>query len=94
MEQIYEYFENYGDFVFLLACNYVRQKDYLKAVPQFVKCLNLKEYKAKGVTTYLPLYNLGLLYDALGEKEMAIGFFEKAAPYYEPARRELAELKS
>lgn len=94
MEQIYEFFENYGDFVFLHACNYVRTKQYLKAIPLFVRCLNLRDFKSEGVTTYLPLYNLGLLYETLGETEMALNFYEKSAPFYPKAAIELEALRA
>jgi hypothetical protein len=92
LEQIYPLFNTYGDFVFLMGCCYIRSGEYLKAVSQFVRATTLTNYKGEGVTTYLALYNLGLLYDTLGEKDMAITFFEKAAPQYAPAQEQLERL--
>lgn len=92
-EQIYTLFENYADFVFLMGCCYIRMHEYLKAIPQYVRCLTLTDYKTDGVTTYLPLYNLGLIYDEFGQKEMAENFYKKAAPNYEPALNKLKSLQ-
>lgn len=79
--QSYSYFQNYGDYVFLLGCCYIRTGEYIKAVQQFVQATTLTEYKTEGVTTYLALYNLGLLYLQLGEKKMAISFLENSRNY-------------
>lgn len=81
LNKLYSYFENYGDFVYLLGCCYIRSKEYLKAVKEFVRATTLTEYKTEGVTTYLALYNLGLLYECLDEKGLAKKFFEASSSY-------------
>lgn len=81
LNELYPYFENYGDFVYLLGCCYIRSKEYLKAVKEFVRATTLTNYKTQGVTTYLALYNLGLLYEGFGEKGMAKNFYEASSSY-------------
>lgn len=78
---LYPYFKEYGDFVYTLGCAYIRTGEYIKAIQQFVTATTLKNYKTEGVTTYLSLYNLGLLYEQLGETKMALSFYENSLNY-------------
>ena len=92
-ESFYDTFSNTGDFVFLMGRIYLANEQPLKALMQFIKATSMSEYSQDGVTSYLAYYYIGLIYESIGNKELALTFLKKCGDY-KPALDMLEELNS
>lgn len=81
LENIYKEFSYSVEFVFMLGNIYMENAMFHKAIGEFHKAVKYKEYKMDGVTSYLAYYNIGVIYDCLGEKERAIEYYRKCKEY-------------
>lgn len=91
LKQLETEFSFLADYHFLLGCCYMRTNEPISAVSCFVKALTTSKFNAWGVNSHLALYNLGLLYEDLGETKMAQDFFRRASNDYEPALAALSK---
>ena len=90
-ENIYNEFGNTADFQFLLGLIYMNNACFKEAVEEFLKATKHKECKAKGVNSYSSYYNIGVIYECLGNEELAREYYLKSGTY-EPAIKRLKEL--
>lgn len=77
-EQHYEHFETYADYVFLVGYIYMKTGNYLQSALNFIKATTLTEYLVEGTNSFLAQYHLGVVYEMIGNKEMALMFYKKA----------------
>ncbi|HOO78783.1 MAG TPA: glycosyltransferase [Lachnospiraceae bacterium] len=89
---VYESFKDTPEYLFLVGQIYLNNDMYLKAYGEFLKCLSMKPNRTQGVTTYFAYHNIAVINELLGNKDMAITFYEKAGDYPRSADR-LKELK-
>lgn len=84
--QLEPYFQNYGDFQFLLGYLHTSLEHIMKAVLYFIKATQCTHFHIDGVTTYRPYHYLGTIYEAMGNRELAESFFQKrdACPNVDP----------
>jgi glycosyltransferase involved in cell wall biosynthesis len=66
---------------------------------EYLRCLEIDEFKkqesVKGTGSYLTLYNLGTVYETMGNKCKAIEYYKKSLEFkYEPAQKRLEVLMS
>ena len=74
-ENIYEEFGNSADFQFLMGLIYMNNEMFDAAVEEFKKALKMPEGRARGVNSYLACYNIGVIYECLGQMtEAAVSY--------------------
>lgn len=81
-------FGNSADFRFLLGVIYMNNEKYDEAVEQFVMATTFSKSKVRGVNSYLAYYNIGVIYECLGDRIRAIKYYKKCNNY-KPANNRL-----
>ncbi len=76
-----QYYSKSPDFLFLLAIIEMNNGNFKKAVETFLKCIEFKEGKIEGITSFLPLYNIGVIFECLGSKDKALKYYEMCGDY-------------
>ena len=76
------YYENSPDYNFVMALIYMNNGRFQEAVESFEKCIGEKEGKIEGVNSYIPNYNIGVIYEALGINETAVMHYQKCGGYH------------
>ncbi|AOR22919.1 glycosyltransferase [Clostridium taeniosporum] len=76
-----KYYSNSADFMFLLGIIEMNNGNFQKSAETFLKCTEFKEGKIEGVTTFLPLYNIGVIFECLGMVEQAIQYYSQCGDY-------------
>lgn len=84
-------FSNYADFAFLLGFLYSNNKDYLKSALYYIKATTMTEFSVEGTNSFLAFYNLGTIYQMLGDTTNAKQFYLKCGDYI-PAKNMLNQL--
>lgn len=90
-EQIYDEFGATADFQFLMGLIYMNNALFEKAVLEFEKAVKQKICKVKGVNSYTALYNIGVIYECLGDKEKAVTYYNRCGEY-KPANERLKNI--
>lgn len=91
-ENIYEEFGKSADFQFLMGLIYMNNARFEDAVCEFLKATKQKECKNKGVNSHLAFYNIGVIYECLGNLELAKEYYAKCG-VYEPAKVRIEEIR-
>ena len=87
----YELFSHHADFVYLMGVIYMKKGIYDKAIEEFKKATALTSSSRKGVNSYRANYNIGSIYENMGELGEARTYYKKCGDY-EPAIKRLKEL--
>lgn len=69
------------DFRFLLGLVYMNNALFDQAIQQFKSCIGLREGKVQGVNSYLPAYNIGVIYECSGATEEAMLYYKQCGEY-------------
>lgn len=93
LEGIYSVFSKHADFVFLMGLIYMNNALFDRAVEEFLKATTISSHSVDGVNSYKAFYNVGVIYECLGDKEKAIDYYHKCRDYT-PAANRLYELGS
>lgn len=78
---VYDTFAGSADFLTLMGLIYLRNEQYVKAMLQFVKALSCDNAHVVGANSFIPSYNLGLINEMMGEKEMALAYYRKCGDF-------------
>lgn len=92
--KLLDYQSYYGqspDYNFVVGLIYMNNGRFQDAIRQFQKCIGEKEGKVEGINSYQPKYNMGVIYEVLGEKEKAIQLYESCGDY-SPAHERLNQI--
>lgn len=81
------------DYNFLLAYVYMMNGLSSKAIETFLKCTRLKDGEIEGVTSWLPFYNIGVIYECHGKRAEALEYYGKCGDYVKARSRIVALLK-
>lgn len=92
MENIYEEFSHSADFVYMMGLIYMNCGMFQEAIREFIKVSKYKECKVLGVNSYLSLYNVGAIYECIGDKEKAINYYKQCGSY-KPAKDGIVRLE-
>ena len=92
LENVYEEFGNTADFKFLMGLIYMNNEMFDAAVEEFKKALKMPEGRARGVNSYLACYNIGVIYEYLGQMTEAEQYYNRCGGY-EPAEKRLENMK-
>ncbi|MGN0308497.1 MAG: glycosyltransferase [Lachnospiraceae bacterium] len=90
-EGIYEAFCGHADFVFLMGLIYMNNGLFDDAINQFLQATKIKDHSVEGINSYLPLYNIGVIYECLGKPEEALSYYKKCGDY-QPAIERIKQL--
>lgn len=80
-EEYYPYFETYADYIFLVGYIYMKTGNYMKSALNLIKATTLTDFLVEGTNGFLAYYHLGIVYEMIGNPEMALMFYEKAGNY-------------
>lgn len=83
-ENIYEVFAQSADFQFLMGLIYMKNALFRQAIEEFLKAVKQNECRMVGVNSYLAYYNVGVIYECLGNLEQAKKYYMMCGEY-EPA---------
>lgn len=81
LEGVYEEFADTADFLFLMGLIYMNNALFDQAVENFEKATTKSECKVVGTNSYKAFYNIGVIYECLGEKKSAIENYRKCGDY-------------
>lgn len=91
LTNVYDIFASSADFIFLMGLIYMNNACFDQAICEFQKAASMKTGKTEGINSYMPNYNIGVIYECTGNKEKAIQFYRKCGNYM-PARNRLSLL--
>lgn len=75
------YYAGSTDYLFLIGLVYMNNGGFSEAIEQFLRCLNNKEGKVEGINSYLPNYNIAVIYECLGYRTEAVCYYRKCGDY-------------
>ena len=81
LEGIYSIFSKHADFVFLMGLIYMNNALFDKAIEEFLKATAIPSYSVDGVNSYKAFYNVGVIYECMGEKKLAVDYYRKCKDY-------------
>ena len=90
---IYDEFGHSADFIFLIALILMNNGRFEQAILEFSKAAAYPEAKMEGVNGYLSYYNIGVIYECLGDKKNASSYYLKCGNY-DAARQRLKDIQS
>lgn len=83
----YELFSHRADFLYLMGMIYMKKKMWEEAISEFTKATNTTSYSRKGVNSYRAYYNIGSIYEMIGDKEKAKMYYRKCGDYNNALKR-------
>lgn len=81
LEEYSETYKNLADYNFLMGLIYMNSGILEKAIIYFEICLINKNGKIEGINSFIPLYNLGVIYECLGQEGKAIKYYRQCSNY-------------
>lgn len=81
LDEYKNYYGDSPDYNFIMGLIYMNNGKFQEAVVYFEKCIGEKEGKIEGINSYQPNYNIGVVYETLGFKEEALGFYQRCGEY-------------
>ena len=88
LENVYSSFADNPEFVFLMGLIYMRNSLPIKAMTEFIKVKTFRNCNSQGLTTYLSSYNIGFLFESMGDTKTAREHYLKCRDY-QPAKERL-----
>lgn len=92
LSNVYDVFSRQVDFVFLMGLIYMNNALFKQAIEEFKKAADMKPGKTDGINSYMPNYNIGVIYECTGQTQEAIKYYRKCGDY-PPARDRLSLLQ-
>ena len=77
----FDEYEGSADYHFLNGLIYMNNASFDKAVSEFETATSCKKVAVSGTGSYAAFYNCGVIYEVLGDKERAAGYYRKAGDY-------------
>ncbi|MFL0246785.1 glycosyltransferase [Candidatus Clostridium stratigraminis] len=81
IKDYFDYYKNSPDFLFLMGIIHMNNAMFSQAIDYFDKCTNYEIGKVKGITTFLPYYNIGVINEVLGYTKNAIKYYKLCGNY-------------
>jgi Glycosyltransferases involved in cell wall biogenesis len=75
------HYANSPDYLFLMGHIYMNNGMFSQAIQSFAKCVGKKEGKVQGVNSYLPNYNIGVIFECIGKIEQAKYYYSQCGQY-------------
>ncbi len=90
-EGIYEAFSGNADFVFLMGLIYMNNARFAQAIEEFEKATTFSRCTVDGTNSYRAFYNIGVIYECLGQTKEAVTNYKKCG-IFAPAKARLEVL--
>lgn len=81
LEGIYSIFSKRADFVFLMGLIYMNNALFERAISEFHHATAIPNYSVEGVNSYKAFYNIGVIYECLGNIPKALKYYKKCGSY-------------
>lgn len=81
LEGIYSVFSKHADFVFLMGLVYMNNALFDRAIEEFLKATTIASYSVDGVNSYKAFYNVGVIYECMGNKQQATHYYKQCGEY-------------
>ncbi|GAA0085610.1 hypothetical protein UT300007_20490 [Clostridium sp. CTA-7] len=78
---LYDNYYNSSDFIFLLGLILMNNGYFQEAIEAFEKATNIKTSKMEGVNSFLTYYNIGVIYECLGDDIKASEYYTFCGSY-------------
>lgn len=91
LSNVYDIFCSQTDFVFLMGLIYMNNALFEQAIKEFEKAANMKPGKTEGINSYMPNYNIGVIYECTGQTEKAKKYYSRCGNYL-PAKNRMEKL--
>lgn len=78
---VYDEFAVSADFVFLMGLIYMNNAKFTEAIGEFKKATKMEYSKMDGVNSYRAYYNIGVIYECLGQIEKAKRYYSMCDDY-------------
>lgn len=85
LENVYNDFCGSADFLFMMGLVFMQNARFEDAVHSFLEAVKLPVCSVEGVNSYQAYYNVGVIYECLGDKKQALQYYRRCGKY-EPAR--------
>lgn len=80
-EDIYEEFGGTADFQFLMGLIYMNNARFEDAIAEFLKATEHKNCRNQGANSYAAYYNIGVIYECIGDMDKARTYYKKCGDY-------------
>lgn len=90
---VYDEFAVSADFVFLMGLIYMHNGLLDEAVGEFLKAARMENVKVEGVNSYRAYYNIGVIYECVGDVDNAKKYYMLAGDF-EPASTRLRQIEA
>ncbi|WP_394885803.1 glycosyltransferase [Clostridium butyricum] len=88
-----KYYKTYPDYLFIIGLIEMNIGNFQNAIEKFLECTKYDEGKIEGVNSFLPLYNIGVIFECLGFKEEAIKYYNRCGDYLLAKKRRQSIVK-
>lgn len=78
---VYDEFAISADFVYLMGLIYMNNARFTEAIGEFIKASKMSFHKMDGVNSYRAYYNIGVIYECLGQIEKAKEYYSRCGDY-------------
>lgn len=75
------YYVTSPDYLFLMGLIYMNNGMFSQAIENFLRCREAQDGKTEGVNSWLPAYNIAVIYECLGKVEEAAGYYKQCGNY-------------
>ena len=76
-----KYYADSTDYLFLMGLVYMNNGEFSKAIELFMQCINHQAGQVDGINSYLPTYNIAVIYECLGHRAEAVSYYQKCGNY-------------
>lgn len=81
LECLEDEFINSADYHFMMGYVFMQNMLFDKAIEWFLKASSMKECKSIGNNSYNAFYNIGVIYECTGQKELALEYYRKCGDF-------------
>lgn len=81
LEALYEDYSKNADFLFVLALIYMKNGKFDLAVGLFLEATKCATCTVEGVNSFSAFYNIGVIYECLGDKKTALSYYGRCGNY-------------
>jgi len=76
-----QYYSDSPDYLFLVGLVYMNNGMFPQAIQSFLRCREIKAGKIEGINSWLPTYNIAVIYECLGQMEEASAYYRQCGKY-------------
>lgn len=91
LEAVYDAFSGTADFLCIMGQVYLANKQYVKAMMEFVKAIHCPAAREHGTNSFIPTYNIGLINEMMGDIPTALMHYRNCGDF-PMALKKIAEL--